>query len=381
MTNRRYKTRVDAIRSQPALATNYNKVLQAVARAQQACHVFDHDVHNLLLAAGPPSISLWTKHEDRLRHQTAGFIEAQREHILSRYPYARREADLIYLGLTSSNLLDCADAASWKLARTEIQEMARQAEEAAQEIEGRYKDRPGRTHGRFAAPVAVGRVYDRFCRNLQQDRARLDFDSLWGSLGGPVGEGNDALPPQVVELVARELSITIDPYATQTSSRHQFGVVAAALVQMVGTCEQLATHHRLESISGIDGFAEGFAEGQRGSSVMPHKRNPMRSERVCGLARVARGHLAAILETANTQWWERDLTNSSVERTAFWSLASLTLYLLQETRDILREGTLTPSLDWAAWGEPTADELTRRVVQGESHEAVYREIQNRSRNA
>lgn len=376
MSNHRYKTRLDSLLHEANTARRHHRVLCSLAAAQQRAEVFTEDVHGSLVQAGPPSVEAWIAWEFRYRHQTAGFVQAQRE--LIRDP---RHRDLVYIGLTSSNLQDCSDALLWQQATQEIALASVDCLQAVRELEGLHRDRSGRTHGRYAAPVALWRVYARFARDLTDDIERLFAEPLLGSLGGPVGDGNDALIPPVLEMVEADLEIEIDRMSTQTSSRHRLGVAAANLTHLVGTCEQLATHHRLESISGIDGFAEGFAEGQKGSSVMPHKRNPIRSERICGLARVARGHQQAVQETANTQWWERDLTNSSVEREAFWSLAGLTLYILQETRGVLRSCTLTPDFDWAAAGEPTADELIRRVLQGENHEAVYREIQGRTHDA
>lgn len=372
MTLDRYRTGVDSLRSRPALARTYNRVLVEVARAQQDKGIFDEPVAHLLEQAQAPTLEAWKAWEARYRHETAGFVQAQRE--LIRYPRSR---DLVYLGMTSSNLQDCADALVWDQAHKQIRDTAIDCAEVALFVEGQWQDRDGRTHGRLAQPVPAHRMYQRFRRDLYRDTRRLQSDALWGSLGGPVGTGNQALTEDVVSLVEDRLEVPIDLLATQTSSRHQLAVVATNLVHLIGTCEQLATHHRLESISGVDGFAEGFAEGQRGSSVMPHKRNPIRSERICGLARVARGHLQAILETANTQWWERDLTNSSVERTAFWDLVSLTLFILTETTRILESGRVTLPEPPELVEEPTADELVRRVLQGESHSAVYTEIQER----
>lgn len=367
----RYQTRVDALRDREETAYRYHDVLIAVAEAQGAEGIFDLDVAKALTRGGTPTPSAWADREEEYRHETAGFVQAQRD--LVRDPRAR---DLVYLGMTSSNLIDCADALAWQTVVGMIQE---QALGAVQEAWG-YRDAPewrmGRTHGREAEPVPVGRVYARFAQDLTDALRRLGGERLLGSLAGPVGNGNPALTHQVVQRVEERLGIGIDPWATQTSSRHTLGVAAANLYHVIGACEQIATHHRLEAISGVDGFAEEFVRGQRGSSVMPHKRNPMVSERICGLSRVARGHLGAVLETANTQWWERDLTNSSVERESFWTLASLTLYILEQTTQVLQTGQVTADL--VPEGESPSDELIRRVIEGESHDATYREIQIRS---
>lgn len=345
----------------------------AVARAQQSEGLFSEGIAEALREVGPPTVEAWAAWEGEYRHETAAFVQAQRELI----PHPRHR-DRVYLGMTSSNLLDCSDAILWQDVTLSINAAILSAAALSRTVGS--GDRMGRTHGREAEPVPIHRMYRRFQRDILEASRRLDQYPLMGSLGGPVGTSNQALTEKVVYKVGQDLAIQIDPLATQTSSRHRLGVAATNLIHVIGACEQLATHHRLESISGIDGFAEGFVEGvQKGSSVMPHKRNPIRSERICGLSRVARGHLSAVLETANTQWWERDLTNSSVEREAFWSLASLTLFIVSETTEVLVHGAIT-----AEQPEPVesfADELTRRVAEGEHSEDVYREIQERTRNA
>jgi len=153
--------------------------------------------------------------------------------------------------------------------------------------------------------------------------------ALRANLSGPVGSFSSFLSYYDATVVARGLGLELDNFSTQTADRHAMAEIAMQLVQLVGIAEQVATTQRLASISGVDEFVEDHLDNhQIGSSSMPHKVNPIKSEQVCGLARVARGHLTAILETAHTQWWERDLTNSSVERLAWRDLIGLTAYIL-----------------------------------------------------
>ena len=368
----RYYTEVDRLRSPEETVARYHRVLVEVARAQQEAGVFDEDVAAAIENVGPPSPETWKAWESHYHHETAGFVQAQRERI-----WGQRERSLVYLGMTSSNLQDCADAMVWQQVRSRLSELVQGILDLSPWDPRR---RMGRTHGRAAEPVPINRVYDRMIRDLQRSFEMLVQTPLMGALAGPVGQYNAALSPEIARAVADNLRIPMDMLPTQTSSRFRVGQAAMGLVQLIGACEQIATHHRLQSISEIDEFREAFAEGtQKGSSVMPHKRNPMISERICGLARVARGYLSAILETAHTQWWERDLTNSSVEREAFWPLASLAVYILEQTLDVLSAGqTYSP---WSLDPEtPTpSEELVERVLSGEDPEHVYREIQERTR--
>lgn len=372
----RYHTMVDQIRSPEETAARYHRVLEAVAQAQEDAGIYPDTVSLALRHAGPPTVGAWQAWERQYRHETAGFVQAQRE--LVRDPRIR---SLVYLGLTSSNLQDCSDALAWREVRSRLAALVGEIEDLAP---WDPRTRVGRTHGRVAEPVPTNAVYDRMTRDLRRSFVMLTQVPLMGALGGPVGQYNEALTPAIAKAVADDLNIPMDMHPTQTSSRFRVGQAAMGLIQMIGACEQIATHHRLQAISGVDEFRESFAEGtQKGSSVMPHKRNPIASERICGLARVARGYLVPILETAHTQWWERDLTNSSVEREAFWPLAGLAVYILEQTLDVLSRGqTYSPwhlDPECVPQVQTPSEELIRRVLDGEDHEAVYREIQERTR--
>lgn len=273
-------------------------------------------------------------------HETAGFVAAWRESLPEELqPFG-------YLGMTSSNLIDCARAMAARDFTLGVVDYYEQELEPAligriNELEGATRE--GRTHGQTAAPVYVRSVYetalDRTGRILQE----LVRSIPPGALMGPVGRPDTrVLPLSVRESVGRKLRIELDQFPTQIADRQRWTSWAFQLYQLIAACEQVATHHRLESISGVDRFSEKFEDGvQRGSSSMPHKRNPIRSERICGLSRVARGNLMALLETATCSWWERDLTNSSVEKTALMDLVDLTGFILRETTQVVKFGRWT----------------------------------------
>ena len=307
------------------------------------------------------------------RHETAGWVKAWREVLPDEaLPYS-------YLGLTSSNLIDC----SFAIATTEVN----------RRISGYISDqvalinrvlrttdgwvREGRTHGQIAAPVNVGNTYRRFWTQIHTSLTHLNgTGGVPGALGGPTGQPHlEVLPQQLVEAVAEDLGIDIDSQPTQISNRLQWLDWAYALYRIIACCEQLATYHRLESINGIDRFQEKFAQGvQKGSSSMPHKVNPIRSERICGLARVARGHLMALSETATTGWWERDLSNSSVEKTALVDLAHLAGFCLTETFEVLDGMVLQEpgDLDPRSLSHHL---MVEAQLTGKDPDTTYREIQ------
>ena len=307
------------------------------------------------------------------KHETAGWVQAWREVLPDKaLPYS-------YLGLTSSNLIDC----SFAIATTEVnRRISGYISDHVTTIEKVLETtkrwlREGRTHGQIAAPVHVEDTYLRFWDRLQMSLAQLnDTGGVPGALGGPTGLPHPVvLPQQLIVSVAEDLGINLDTKPTQIADRLQWLDWAYALYRIIACCEQLATYHRLESINGIDRFQEKFAQGvQKGSSSMPHKVNPIRSERICGLARVARGHLMALSETATTGWWERDLSNSSVEKTALVDLAHLAGFCLTETFEVLDGMVLQESgkLDPRSLSHHL---MVEAQLNGKDPDTAYRQIQ------
>jgi adenylosuccinate lyase len=318
-------------------------------------------------------VASWYDHEIEVQHETAGFVRALRELLPA------ESAPYLYLGLTSSDLMDTNAALLWTEIKVELDDASQRLLDALMAWTREPGQRMGRTHGRLAEPVLVGAPYIRAFRDLNDVRCDLNRHQIPGKMSGPVGGYNSALTPEVADAVAYNLDIPMDPNASQIVSRHYYRRVAADLIEMVSICETLATLHRLSAIQGVDTFAEQFHTQQMGSSVMAHKRNPIASERICGLARVARANFAALLETWSTGWWERDLTNSSVERTAWIDLIMLTDYVLRQTAQVCNTGSWR--LDVPDDYQSPTDELIQRQLDGHDFEAAYRDIQSRASNA
>jgi adenylosuccinate lyase len=316
----------------------------------------------------------WERREEAVHHETAAFVDVVRS-------FLRVEGRAaVYWGMTSSDLTETTDAVIYRnIVETCFTSELIKLEQLLETSVNINEKRRGRTHGQLAEPVSCNATYLRAARDLSWARHAMHTSMLHGKLSGPVGEYNAAVTPDVESMVGGKLSIQMDAYAAQTADKFILARAAMAQIQLVGLCEQLATFHRIGSIAGVDLYAEGFKrDEQKGSSIMPYKRNPIKSERICGLARVCRGHLSAILETSYTQWWERDLTNSSVERTAFWDLVQLSYFILAETVQVLEGGHWLPDpfYDEDTWESPV-DELIKRQGAGEDPEEVYRDIQGR----
>lgn len=377
-----YTDRYASALNAEATSRNYQQVVQNLMIVQARTGITPLNPDELTdWFAKPPAVDLvlWQGMRVVHNHEITAWVAAWRSTLPAHFvPYS-------YLGLTSSNLIDCARAIAMEQVIREtdriVDRILRITDELGNQLKGNLRE--GRTHGQAAAPVEQSAVYTRFSHRLVEGMHFLYDNRPPGALGGPTGNPDQrVLDDGVRSYMAQALGISIDPFPTQVADRQRWLVFAQGLTRIIGTCEQLATHHRLESISSIDRFQESFNEGyQRGSSSMPHKRNPIRSERICGLARVARGHLHSLAESATNSWWERDLTNSSVERIAWYELVGLTGFILDETRQILAYGEvkatdLTDIGDFEEHIQSHHDLITRQL-DGQDPDDAYREIQSR----
>lgn len=369
-----YQTRLSAMFKPEALRKKQLLVINEVMRSQVSAGLIPNWSVDHLPTDVPESRY---EHLAALyRHETAGWVAAWREQLpQAAQPYG-------YLGLTSSNLIDTAMAMAATEFTHQINDLVAEQEDTIEELLHHVRGwvREGRTHGQIATPVPVATTYARFWEQLQRGVLYLDIMIPPGALGGPTGVPvESAINSDVCEQVSLRLGVEIESIPTQVANRQRWLDWAFQLYRIIATCEQLATYHRLEAINGVDRFKEKFEEGvQRGSSSMPHKSNPIRSERICGLARVARGHLHALMETATTGWWERDLTNSSVEKTALADLVHLCGFILNETLEVLGSMKLArvdkDGLDPRAWSHHV---MTSLQLRGMDHNLAYRETQEK----
>jgi adenylosuccinate lyase len=243
-------------------------------------------------------------------HDVAAFVQAAAEPI---GPAGR----WIHFGLTSSDLLDTAlalqlrDATDLILASLErvLAVVRRRA------LEHRDTICMGRTHGVHAEPTTFGHKLARWAFELDRDRSRLRAARqavAVGKLSGVVGTYAE-VDPFVEEYVCGELGLRPADAASQVIARDVHAELAWALAVTAATLETMALEVRHLARTEVREVQEPFASGQKGSSAMPHKRNPVISERICGLARVVRANLQAALEDV-ALWHERDISHSSVER-------------------------------------------------------------------
>ncbi len=231
--------------------------------------------------------------------------------------FAGPSARWLHFGLTSSDVIDTAQALQMRDACDLILKLVDGLMAAVHTRAEEHRRTPmiGRTHGVHAEPMTVGVKLALWHAELARDRERIvrgRQSVSVGKLSGAVGTFAH-LPPSVEESVCRRLGIEPAPVASQVIQRDRHAELMSALAITASTLEKIALEIRGLQKTEIGEIEEPFAKGQKGSSAMPHKRNPIGCEQIVGLARLMRGNLVAALEN-NALWHERDISHSSVER-------------------------------------------------------------------
>ena len=248
--------------------------------------------------------------EREVQHDVIAFVSCVAENV-------GPEGRWLHYGLTSSDVVDTALAILMRdatdLVRAGVAELAGAVKERA----FRHKHAPmiGRTHGVHAEPMTFGLKMALWYAELQRHLARLDrarATIAHGKLSGAVGTFSH-LPPDVEEAVCARLGLAPAPVSSQVLQRDRHAEVMTTLALVAASLEKFATEIRALQKTEVREVEEPFGSGQKGSSAMPHKRNPVGCEQVAGLARVVRANALASLENV-ALWHERDISHSSVER-------------------------------------------------------------------
>jgi adenylosuccinate lyase len=245
----------------------------------------------------------------------------------------------------------------------------------------------GRTHGQHAEPTTYGAKFALFALQVQRDveRARHARSSIAvGKLSGAVGTFSN-IDPAVETYVCSRLGLTPVP-ATQVIARDRHAELLYACASLGTAVEQFALEVRLLARTEVGEAEEPFTAGQKGSSSMPHKRNPVLSERLCGLSRVLRGYLQAGLEDV-ALWHERDISHSSVERVILPDALQLTVYMLRKATGLANGLVLHPeraleNLTTGSQGLVFSQSVLLALVDaGMSRDDAYRVVQSAARRA
>lgn len=248
--------------------------------------------------------------ENTTRHDVIAFLSALEEVLGA-------DSRWLHLGLTSSDVVDTAFAYSLQKSALQIGKRLSLLTEVLFEQAQKYKDTIclGRTHGQAAEPTTFGLKLLSFAVEMQRNEERLKAGTKeisHGKLSGAVGNyGN--IDPRVEEAVMQELGLVSETVSTQVVPRDRHAVFFGTLAVLAGGLERLAVEIRHLMRTEVAEAFEPFAKGQQGSSAMPHKKNPILTENVTGLARLIRSYAMAAYEN-QALWHERDISHSSVER-------------------------------------------------------------------
>ncbi len=266
-----------------------------------------------------------------VRHDLIAFLTSVAEHV-------GPESRFIHMGLTSSDVGDTALSLLMRESADIIIKDVKALREVLKVQAYEYKDTPcmGRSHGVHAEPMTFGLKfalwYAEMGRNLKRLGAAKKAVST-GKLSGAVGTFSN-VPPSIEEKVLRTLGLAAEPVATQVVQRDRHAEYMAALAITAATVEKIAVEIRHLQRTEVLEAEEPFRKGQKGSSAMPHKRNPVGAENLSGLARVVRANAQAAFENV-ALWHERDISHSSVERVVVPDSSILVDYMLDRLRGML----------------------------------------------
>jgi adenylosuccinate lyase len=264
--------------------------------------------------------------EETVQHDVIAFLTNMAEHI-------GEEARWVHMGMTSSDLLDttlavqCVEAVDLILG--ECERLRRAVLQRAQEH--RYTPMMGRSHGIHAEPTTFGLKLLVWVDELRRARRRLlaaRETVAVGQISGPVGTFAH-IRPEVEERVCARLGLRPEPVSTQVVARDRHAEYLGALALLAASLEKFAVEIRHLQRTEVHEVEEPFGKGQKGSSAMPHKKNPIVCERIAGMARLVRGNLVAALENV-ALWHERDISHSSVERVILPDSTTLLHYMLRK---------------------------------------------------
>jgi adenylosuccinate lyase len=315
--------------------------------------------------------------ERKLHHDVIAFTTNVAENIGA--PASR----WLHFGLTSSDIIDTAFAVQMtQSAALLIADVKALREIIAKKAEAhQWTPMIGRSHGIHAEPITFGLkmalMHDEFGRALRRLESAREAVAV-GKLSGAVGTGAH-LPPSVEARVCKKLGLRAAPIATQVVQRDLHAEFMGALALVGASIERWATEFRHLQRTEVLEAEEYFAEGQKGSSAMPHKRNPITGERLAGLARVLRGNGVAALENV-ALWHERDISHSSVERIIFPDSCTLLDYMLVTLGELTAGMIIYPEnmrrnleLSLGMWNSQTV--LLALIKKGLSREAAYEMVQ------
>lgn len=307
------------------------KVEKAASYAWFQRGLFGEDIYDKIKAATFKMTDI-ARYEQETRHDVLAFTLAVSDTLGDEKKY-------FHYGLTSTDIVDSANGLLLKQANRIIKKDMKDMLEVLKDLALRFKGIPamGRTHGMHAEVTSFGLKFLLWYADLKRIEKRFNQaikDVEVCKMSGAVGSYAQNTPELEV-IAAKKLGLTSALISTQTLQRDRYANYIAVIAQIGTEIEKMATEIRHLSRTEIGEVSEAFEKQQKGSSAMPHKKNPIASENVCGLARVLRGYMMPVYESV-ALWHERDISHSSVERIVLVDATTLIDYMLKRYTQVLK---------------------------------------------
>ena len=316
------------------------------------------------------------KREEITNHDLASFVDILQEKV-------GEGSNWIHYGLTSSDVVDTANSILILQSIGIVEESINNLLSILQERAIQEKDTViiGRTHGVYAEETFLGNIFGNWHLEIQRSLKRIESSKnniAIGKLSGPVGN-HSVVSEKMEKLTLEKLDLAPETFANQIVSRDRYAEVISALGILASTYERIATNIRSYQRSEISEMFEAFKEGQKGSSAMPHKKNPIGSERISGLARIVRSYVNTSLENM-VLWNERDISNSSVERIILPDAFHLISFMTSELNLIISNlivnyEQINKNLTDAKNKSMSQKLLSHLVAKGVDRDTAYKKLQ------
>jgi adenylosuccinate lyase len=332
--------------------------------------------------AQPPSAARVAELERETNHDVAAFVDAVAGSL-------GEDGRWFHFGLTSSDVLDTALALTVQNAGALVLEGLDRAFRAVVDRAEEHRDTlcMGRTHGVHAEPTTFGLKLAGWAFGLDRDRTRIGravAGMRVGKLSGAVGQ-YAAIDPEVERIACERLGLEPAPSSTQILQRDRHAELLSALALLASSLDRFATEIRHLARTEVREVEEPFAPGQKGSSAMPHKRNPITAERICGLARVVRANALVGLENV-ALWHERDISHSSAERVVLPDSFLAIDYMLERFAWLVEGLVVRPERMLANIHAGNGLFFSQRLLSalvesGVSRDVAYRQVQRHAMRA
>ena len=348
----------------------------AVLDAQAATGEVPADAVAVIRAKAKVDVARINELERTTDHDVVAFVNQLAESV-------GPEGRWIHHGLTSSDVVDTALALQMRDAAvlidaglsTLLGTIIRRAREERDTII------IGRTHGMHAEPTTMGAKMANWAFEVARARERIALaaaEAATGKISGPVGTYSQ-INPEIERVALAALGLRADQASTQIVQRDRHAAFVAAIAIAGGTLERIATEIRHLQRSEVDEMREPFHTGQAGSSAMPQKRNPIKSERIAGLARLLRGYAAAAMEN-QPLWHERDISHSSAERILLPDATSLLAFMVESLNGVIdgaeiRRDRMQQNLDEGLGLHAASRLLIALIDKGAQRDAAYALVQ------